>query len=301
MAEVEIILGTKDGARHLGPQLASFAGQSLQDWTLLVSDDGSTDGTCAMVARFGTARPATRLRLALGPGAGVAANYLSLLRQADPNARAIALSDQDDVWFPDKLARALAALRHVPRGCPALYAARSVLIDAQGLPLRRARQKAFHPSFANALVQNVAPGNTIVLNRAAADLAARAQPPGAPPFHDWWLYALISGASGAVILDAAPVLAYRQHGESVLGAHAGLAASARRAALLAGGQWRKWLDQHHAALASVAPHLTPGARAQLAAIRAARPRPRALAAARAYRQGPVGAVVMALACRVGLA
>lgn len=257
MAEVQILMGTLNGANLLGPQLASFAGQTLQDWTLLASDDGSSDGTLDVLNRFGLARPAAALRILPGPQKGLAANYLHLIRHADERARFFALSDQDDFWFPEKLQRGTRALRDLPGDVPAIYAARSQLIDACGRPMGVPNRRKLKPSFSNALVQNVMAGNTIILNRAAVQLVRRAPPYPLPPFHDWWLYALISGAGGHVICDPAAVIGYRQHASGFLGAHAGAKARLSRLALIADGTWRKWVRDHHRALLSVAGHLQP--------------------------------------------
>ncbi|MBF9035273.1 glycosyltransferase [Rhodobacterales bacterium HKCCE2091] len=297
MAEIEILLGTLNGEAHLGPQLASIAGQSARDWTLMVSDDGSTDGTKAMLSAFATARPGAGLQLLEGPRRGVAANYLSMLDRVAPETRYVALSDQDDIWFPDRLSRGLAVLRAAPRGRPAIYAARTALVDARGRPIRARPRALPRPSFGNALVQNVLAGNTIMMNRAAIDLVRAARPAVLPPFHDWWLYALMTGTGAEILVDPAPVLAYRQHAGATLGAHAGIAARMRRARLVVGRQWARWLSAHHAALGSVAVHLLPETRASLAALAdgpGGRGRLRALTAARARRQGAVGTAALAL-------
>ncbi|MEM6609253.1 MAG: glycosyltransferase [Pseudomonadota bacterium] len=300
MAEVDILLGTHNGARHLGGQLGSIAGQTMPDWTMLVSDDGSHDETVDIVTRFARARPAAALRLLKGPGKGPAANYLHMLRHADRRAFCLALADQDDLWFPIKLARAVSVLRRLPRQEPVLYAAQTTLIDAAGRPLKARKPCVAIPAFSNALVQNITAGNTIVLNRAASELAARAMPNPLPPFHDWWLYALMTGAGATIVIDPMPVLAYRQHGNSTLGAHAGLGARITRAKLVANGTWRRWLADHHAALRSVTPYLTPESHAQLDSLTAGTPR-LALHRAGAYRQRRLGTAAIGLAALAGLA
>lgn len=263
MAEVQILMGTLNGASLLGPQLASFAGQTLRNWTLLASDDGSSDGTLDLLNRFGAARPATSLRILHGPRKGLAANYLHLMHHADDRARFVALSDQDDIWFPEKLQRGTGILRDLPGAIPAIYAARSRLIDQFGRPLGTAKRRTLNPSFSNALVQNVMAGNTIILNRAAMQLVRRALPCPLPPFHDWWLYALISGAGGQVICDPTAVIGYRQHARGYLGAHAGPKARISRLGLIADGTWRGWVRDHHRALLSVSEHLQPAHHRQL--------------------------------------
>ncbi|MEM9317798.1 MAG: glycosyltransferase [Pseudomonadota bacterium] len=302
MANVEIVMGVRDGAAHLSAQLASFLRQSHKDWTLLVSDDGSEDRSHEIVAAFGTDQAQGRVRLIDGPKTGAAANYLHLLANADKDADFIALSDQDDVWFPERLTRGIDALKVLSRERPTLYAAQTVLIDTDGWPLRHRTGRAKSPTFSNALVQNITAGNTIMLNRGAADLAARAQTSRTPPFHDWWLYALIKGAGGHVVIDPQPVLAYRQHGGSILGAHRGWAAGVARARLVANGTWRSWLSAHHRALESVAAELTDENQTRLAHLLHPRvPRLAAFARARVQRQGHIGTAALGLAALAGRA
>ena len=302
MAKVEILLGTQNGAAHLGAQLASIAGQSLCDWTLLASDDGSTDATCAILDRFGAARPGAGFRRLTGPQNGTAANYLMLLQQADPTAAFVALADQDDIWFSDKLRRGVRHLQNVPSTRPALYAAQSILMDAAGNRISQRPSPTATPSFRNALVQNVCAGNTILLNRAAIDVAATYRPSCLPPFHDWWLYALMAGVGADIIVDPEPVLAYRQHGGGQLGAHAGMAARATRLKMVLDGTWRDWLGAHYAALNSVSDRLLPEHRETLRAFAAPQPRRtriRLIGRSGIHRQGRSGTAALGLATLLG--
>ena len=108
-----------------------------------------------------------RVEIREGPRAGFAANYLGLA--GDPGIRAdwYAFADQDDVWLPDRLARGLAALAAVPPEVPALYGARTILVDEAGRETGRSLRFRAAPGFANALVQSIAGGNTMLFNPAA--------------------------------------------------------------------------------------------------------------------------------------
>jgi glycosyltransferase involved in cell wall biosynthesis len=102
----------KDGATFVDDQLKS-EDQIHEKWTLIVSDDGSSDGTIAKITRFAEAT----LKKALserGPGKGACANFLSLANDSIIDADYFAFSDQDDVWREDKLHRALSWLTAVP-------------------------------------------------------------------------------------------------------------------------------------------------------------------------------------------
>jgi hypothetical protein len=71
------------------------------------------------------------------------------------------------------------------------------------------------PSFNNAIVENIATGCTVVLNKRARDILISKKPIRAL-MHDDWSYLVIS-AFGLVIYDSYPSLFYRQHDSNVIG------------------------------------------------------------------------------------
>lgn len=255
---VAILLGLCDGGRYLGSQLDSIAAQTLKSWSLTVSDDGSRDDGPAQVQAFAAAHPANRVRLTSGPQSGFAKNFLSLIRSAPESADFAAFCDQDDVWLPGKLMRAIGTLQHLRSGHPGLYCGRTIYTDAR---LRRRGTSplfARPPSFSNALVQSIAGGNTMVFNRSGlALLRAAAAFPGAVPSHDWWAYQIISGAGGRIIYDAQPQVLYRQHGGNLVGGNTGLQARSRRIVQLLKGEMAGWSAQNIAALRFAESLITP--------------------------------------------
>ncbi len=257
-----IAMCTLNGAAHLAQQLDSLEAQSLDAWDLWVSDDGSHDATRAILADY-AARWQGRHRVHVidGPRRGVAANFLTLL--CDPRLpadRPVALSDQDDIWFPDKLARAGRALASAGPGQVLLYGAQSLHVSADLQPLGPSRAPRRAPAFANALAQNIVSGHSAVLSPGALALLRRAGVPQAVPFHDWWLYQLISGAGGQVVVDDAVVLAYRQHPGNAIGAHRGARAMGARLATILSGTYGAWIRTNLAALTATDACLTPPAR-----------------------------------------
>lgn len=272
-AGVTILMGLWNGAAHLEAQLESFAAQTHRDWRLVVSDDGSADDGPAIVDRFAAGRPEGRVRRLDGPRRGVAQNYLSMVRALPEEPGWLAFADQDDIWLPERLERGLAALQALPGpGAPALHCARTLIFDADPAVTRLSPPRPKPPGFRNALVQNIAAGNTILLNPAAARLLrAAAQRTEAVVVHDWWAYQLISGAAGGRVLhDDRPCLLYRQHHANVIGANDSLASKAQRFRLLLNGTMRDWTATNLAALAAAEPWLSPEARAAVAALKTLR-------------------------------
>ncbi|OSP54400.1 hypothetical protein BV911_12825 [Pseudoruegeria sp. SK021] len=235
---------TRDGAPYLPAQLASFVAQTHDDWALWVSDDGSQDETLQILKQFRTDHPNRDIRLLEGPQQGGTRNFLSLLCHPDLGDGTIALSDQDDVWMPEKLARAGAA---VTAGAQA-YAAQSIVTDGHLTPTGQIDNAARGASFKNALVQNILHGATVVLTPAALDVIRRAGPRIDAPFHDWWIYQVLTGCDVPLTIDRNPVLYYRQHADNVLGANQASGARRRRGGLLRGGTYRTWIQKNLLAL-----------------------------------------------------
>lgn len=237
--KVTILLAARNGAEFIREQLESYRTQTYSNWELVVSDDGSTDATLELVDEF--ARSVSQRVIVLGgPRQGFWQNFAAMVRNPDLSGDLFGYSDQDDVWFDHKLADAVAWFERIPEDRPALFCTRTQLVTRQGAPLGFSRRFGRAPGFANALVQNLGGGNTMIFNR-AAQLALQKTPPDAQMIaHDWWTYQIITGVGGLVHYDARPSLAYRQHGENVFGRNVGLQARLTRAVGLATGQMAAW-------------------------------------------------------------
>ncbi|MGA0571608.1 glycosyltransferase family 2 protein [Variovorax sp. VNK109] len=248
---VAILLATYGGERFLEQQLRSILQQTYRNWRLFASDDGSSDGTLEVLDRFASTAGQGRTHIQCGPRRGFAANFLSLACATDIAADYYAFCDQDDIWNIDKVERSLAWLRCVPEGMPALYCSRTVLVDKDNVKIGTSRLFVKPPTFANALVQNIAGGNTMMFNRAASELLRQAGAGVDAVFHDWWTYILVAGAGGYVFYDPLPSLRYRQHGANVIGAGSNLVSTLGRARALLAGQIRGWNERHIAGLQKV--------------------------------------------------
>ncbi len=270
---VTILMATRNGATYLPAQLASIASQTHRNWQLWVSDDGSTDATRAILQNFAASH---RVTVVQGPCRGSSArNFMSLLCHPDLPPGIVALADQDDVWLEGKLARALRrmararAARDDAAGLPTLYAAESMLVDDRLAPLRYSRAAAMAPSFGNALVQNLFGGHTTVLDAEALALIRRAGQQDEIAYHDWWIYQLVAGAGGTLVLDRAPMALYRQHSSNTLGGLGGMGGNAKRVSMALRRQFARMIEAQAEALWQVSHLLTPDSRAVLEEFRAA--------------------------------
>jgi glycosyltransferase involved in cell wall biosynthesis len=104
---VSCIVPAFNGERYLGEALESILGQTYRPLEVLVADDGSTDATAAVMARYGEP-----VRYLCQPTAGPAAARNLGLRAA--RGEFVAFLDQDDLWHPEKLARQMARFQSRP-------------------------------------------------------------------------------------------------------------------------------------------------------------------------------------------
>lgn len=121
---ISVVMPVYNGSAFIRSQLESILAQSMQDFELVVSDDGSTDDTIAILQDY-AARDG-RIRLLLSDtNRGMLSNLDRVIRHA--RADWLAISDQDDVWHVDKLS----SLLRQANACDAVYC-NSELIDEQG-------------------------------------------------------------------------------------------------------------------------------------------------------------------------
>ena len=267
---VAILLCTKQGEAFLQEQLDSIGRQTHTSWAVYASDDGSQDATPAILQDFKRRVGERKLAILRGPHMGFVANFLSLVCNPEIDADFYAYADQDDIWEDDKLARAVHFLQTVPGSVPAVYCSRTSNVDETNTCIGHSPLFTKPPGFANALVQNIGGGNTMVFNHAACQLLRLAGPDVQVATHDWWTYLLVTGCGGHVFYDPAPTVRYRQHGLNLVGADDGWSARLYRARLLFQGRFVKWTDQHLAALQRVEHRLTPQNKCLLAEFAQAR-------------------------------
>lgn len=245
------------GQGYLREQLDSIVRQTHHNWTIWVSDDGSSDDTHTILREYRAKLGESRLFIHSGPSDGFAANFLSLACNAGITADYYAFADQDDVWESDKLAHALHWLQTVPSHLPALYCGRTRSVDANNQDIGFSPLFTKPPCFTNALVQSIAGGNTMMFNNAARRFLRKAGADVKVVSHDWWAYLIVSGCGGHVFYDPEPKVRYRQHDTNLIGAKRGWSAGMTRLRMLFHGRFQNWNSINLEALKTMREHLTP--------------------------------------------
>jgi glycosyltransferase involved in cell wall biosynthesis len=249
MNSTAIILCTYNGQRYLPEQLDSYRRQTNAQWDLYAYDDGSTDQTESMIDAFAKDNPGHRIHfIRNAEKRGFALNFLCGLCDTPDTYDYYSFSDQDDIWVEDKLKRAVQYLSSLPLHIPAIYGARTTLVDAEGHVLSLSRPFNKPPAFENAVMQSIVGGNTMVMNHAAYELIKRADKNINIKSHDWFLYQLVMGAGGVFHYDATPSLFYRQHGNNLIGSNLGFMARFSRMLNLFNGSFQGWFNSNLDAL-----------------------------------------------------
>jgi glycosyltransferase involved in cell wall biosynthesis len=240
--QVAVLMCTYNPGQYLAEQLRSIAEQSLPPSFVLISDDSASHYSDVRILEDLERAGLSETKVVKGPRKGFAANFLSALCCAELEGEYFAFSDQDDIWMADKLLIATEQLSRVPAGQPAVYCGRTRLVTEEDEDAGYSTVFRRQPSFANALVQSIAGGNTMVLNKSARELLLKAGECEIVS-HDWWVYLLVSGADGAVIYDETPTIRYRQHDDNLVGGHTSFLAHLNRVRLLLfHDRFKNWND-----------------------------------------------------------
>jgi rhamnosyltransferase len=225
---VLVLLATYDGAAHLEEQLDSILGQDGVEVRVLVSDDGSKDGTVELLARIAAADSRVELLPATTPTGRSAANFYRLVRDAHPrDGELVAFADQDDVWVAHKLSTQIELLSQ--HGAEVVSG--SVLaFDERGR--EHLVRKDYPQRYLDWLTESPGPGCTFLMTQDFLALARRvlSDVPAAvdADFHDSLLYAIGRSAGRTWHIGGEPLVRYRQHATNVLGANQGAGGAARR-------------------------------------------------------------------------
>jgi glycosyltransferase involved in cell wall biosynthesis len=295
-----ILLCIRNGAKFLEQQLRSIEIDLFQSVLFIVSDDSSTDSGLDIVKRVLKDRRISFILLQ-GPNRGFAENFRSAILSAALDFDFFAFCDQDDIWHRDKLPAAISAIRGYPLNLPIGYGSRTTLTDEKNAKIGMSPIFARPTSFQNALVQSIAGGNTIVLNRLAFVLLKSACANNQFVAHDWFAYQMVTGAGGVFIMDPVSYIDYRQHAQNTIGSNVGIIATVRRLASGLSGQFSRWNDTNIALLDNNRHLLTSEAVAIVEFYKSARStglisRLKALLQSGVYRQTLRGNVSLWIAC-----
>lgn len=204
---LSVCMATYNGEKYIQQQLDSILACLSANDELIVSDDGSTDGTIAILESYAR-NNADQIHIISGPQRGVIANFNNALKHAKGDY--IFLSDQDDIWKKDKVEKVISAFNE--HDCTVVvHDAR--IVDAQCNPIGQTlfEYRQSGPGFFKNVIKNSYVGCCMAIRR---DLLSAILPlPENVEMHDWWI-GLISELRGRSIFIDDKLIDYRRHGDN---------------------------------------------------------------------------------------
>lgn len=202
--QVTVIIPTYDRADILPRAIESVLKQSLEDFELLIIDDGSADATSQVVANFQD----SRIRYIFQPNQGISGAMNTGLSEA--RGEYIARLDSDDLWLPNMLQDLTGALE-TDRAFGVVYA-RARAMDASGAPLDEYRGlPPWYPgnAFTSMLYSDVTCNVAIVARRGCFEKAGHYDPSFAV-HEDWDMWLRVARLFPFCFVDRV-VAFYRYH------------------------------------------------------------------------------------------
>lgn len=192
--KIAVLLSAYNGEAYIKAQLDSILSQTEQAVCILVRDDGSTDRTAEILKAYESAGDIT---LISGENLGFKESFHQLLLCA-PEADYYAFSDQDDLWLPDKLSRAVSRLAEKDGKLPLLYHGAYMETDEALCPIKPMLPPEPPFCFQRALTENVISGFSMVINGVMRETMLRFDW-SRLDYHDWLAGAIAFGFGEAVL------------------------------------------------------------------------------------------------------
>ena len=182
---ITVLMATYQGRQYLEQQLDTILAQTVPV-KILISDDGSDDGTREMLDNYARWYPEqVVLHHRTEHTGGAAGNFFWLMQEAlkDEKNEYILFSDQDDVWENDKVSVMLHRMKVLEKGlgsaCPILLYSDMEVVDEELYEISPSFASYTHQdpdrsSFAEILVENQVTGGASMINRALLMRCAKA-------------------------------------------------------------------------------------------------------------------------------
>ena len=219
---ISILMAAYNGEAYIAEQIDSIFAGNFSDFTLHINDDGSTDGTVAIIEKYAEKFPG-KVILTQSPqnSGGATQNFLEMMATHQDDY--IMLCDQDDIWLPDKIEKTLAKMKEMEAkypSTPLLVHTDLAVVDHNLNVLHHSYKYSTARNFDRRLENQVltlnnVSGCTIMYNRALAALLTRK--PEYCMVHDWWLQ-IVAAYLGKIGYIRDSTILYRQHGGNEIGA-----------------------------------------------------------------------------------
>lgn len=236
LPKVAVLLAAYNGMEWIEEQLNSILNQQGVSVTIFASVDFSNDGTDKWLSEF-SSKHKNFVLLPYGERFGGAGpNFFRLVRDVEfSEFDAVSFADQDDIWHPWKLERALTLMSNTKSE------AYSSNVTAFWISGKSSLIKKDYPQVEyDYLFESAGPGCTFVLSvnlmtSIKALLQEKKSLVNKLWLHDWFFYAFARSRGYKWIIDSQPTMLYRQHSTNSVGANFGFSSFVQRASILLKG------------------------------------------------------------------
>ncbi|MDE6296996.1 MAG: glycosyltransferase, partial [Muribaculaceae bacterium] len=218
---ITVLMSIYNGERFLREQIDSIIAQQDVNFKLIIRDDGSSDSSLSILEKYSQNTDLSdKIHIIKGENIGWKKSFSYLVDFAYKNCSSsqyFAFADQDDIWKPEKLKRAISFLNE-HTDIPALYYS-NLSFYQDGIDKGLIDHASTTPTFKNCHARNYATGCTIVFNKNLLLLLAMKRPDFVIP-HDQWAY-MVAALTGKVFPDNKSFILYRQHELNQIGSRHG--------------------------------------------------------------------------------
>lgn len=214
MSKVQVLLSTYNGQKYISQLLDSILSQKGVEIYCLIRDDGSTDNTITILRDY--QKKYKNIEVIEGENIGYKKSFMELVYLSGEYDY-YAFADQDDVWKPEKIIKAIEQLNKLSAEEPLMYCSNCIITDEDLNIIKMLHNNGniIPKTKLQALVQGFAHGCTMVFNRSARDLILRYKPKQEYA-HDFWI-PLILYFLGKIVYDKDSYIFYRQHENNYFG------------------------------------------------------------------------------------
>jgi glycosyltransferase involved in cell wall biosynthesis len=222
---IDILLTTYNGEKYLNEQFDSLLNQTVQNFKIIIRDDGCTDRTIDIIKEYKIKYPKQIELIEDNLGnLRSSKSFMKLLEYS--TAEYIMFCDQDDIWLPNKIEvsfnKILELERNDGKDISLLVFTDLTVVDEKLSIAQESfwKYQKLNPKISKnwkkLLAQNVITGCTIIMNKRAKEVSL--------PFkleimiHDQWIGVNVAKYGKINYLEEQTIL-YRQHGSNVAGAH----------------------------------------------------------------------------------
>lgn len=214
---VTIVLAAYNGAAHIGEQLDSLLSQTYDNIIIVIRDDGSVDGTVAVIRKYQQKTDKIILLPSDGVNLKCPGSFYQILKDCE-SSDYYAFCDQDDIWYPDKIQWAVEKLDEAESEAdnvnePMLYLSSYDYYTEDGAFIRKFPKQRENITVRDVMYYTPGSGFTLVFNDALRRKMVLGRNPG-KEMHDKWM---IRGAAcfGKIIYDERSTAKHIRYSDSV--------------------------------------------------------------------------------------